>query len=40
MPRRTRIHLAGLPLQLVQRGHKRDACFFGDDDRGADRHFF
>lgn len=23
-----RIHLPGIPLHLVQRGHKRDACFF------------
>jgi len=32
MPRRTRIHLAAVPLHLVQRGHNRDACFFGEDD--------
>jgi putative transposase len=32
MPRRPRIHLAGLPLHIVQRGHNRDACFFGDED--------
>ncbi len=35
MPRRPRIHLAGLPLHLVQRGHNRDACFFGDEDHLA-----
>ena len=32
MPRRTRIHLPGLPLHIVQRGHNRDACFFAEDD--------
>lgn len=32
MPRRPRIHLAGVPLHLVQRGHNRDACFFIEDD--------
>ena len=26
MPRRPRIHLANLPLHIVQRGHNRDAC--------------
>jgi putative transposase len=32
MPRRPRIHLPGLPIHLVQRGHNRDACFFSDED--------
>ena len=32
MPRRPRIHLPGLPIHLVQRGHNREACFFSDDD--------
>lgn len=32
MPRRPRIHLAGMPLHIVQRGHNRDACFFADED--------
>lgn len=32
MPRRPRVHLAGLPLHIVQRGHNRDACFFAEDD--------
>lgn len=32
MPRRPRIHLAGLPLHVVQRGHNRDACFLAEDD--------
>ncbi len=39
MPRRPRIHLAGLPLHIVQRGHNREACFFGDDDYTAYRHW-
>jgi putative transposase len=32
MPRRPRIHLAGLPLHIVQRRHNRDASFFCDED--------
>jgi REP element-mobilizing transposase RayT len=32
MPRRARIHLPGLPLHIVQRGHNREACFFSEDD--------
>lgn len=32
MPRRPRIHLSGLPLHIVQRGHNRDACFFSEED--------
>jgi putative transposase len=32
MPRRPRIHLAGVPLHVIQRGHNRDACFFIEDD--------
>lgn len=39
MPRRPRIHLAGVPLHIVQRGHNRDACFFADDDYLAYRHW-
>lgn len=35
MPRRPRIHLAGLPVHLVQRGHNRDACFFAEEDYHA-----
>lgn len=35
MPRRTRIHIDGLPLHIVQRGHNRAACFFDDQDRHA-----
>ena len=32
MPRRPRIHVDGLPLHIVQRGHNREACFFGEED--------
>ena len=28
MPRRPRIHLDGVPLHIVQRGHNRQSCFF------------
>ena len=37
MPRRPRIHLPGMPIHLVQRGHNRDACFFADADFQAYR---
>ena len=40
MPRRARIHLAGVPLHIVQRGHNRDACFFAEDDYLAYRHWW
>jgi putative transposase len=32
MPRRPRIHLAGVPLHSVQRGHNCEACCFGEED--------
>lgn len=32
MPRRPRIHLAGHPQRIVQRGHNRAACFFAEED--------
>ena len=32
MPRRARVHLDGVPLHLVQRGHNREPCFFAEDD--------
>jgi putative transposase len=35
MPRRTRVHIDGLPLHIVQRGHNRAATFFDDQDRLA-----
>ncbi len=31
MPRRPSIHLAGLPVHLMQRGHNRDAYFFTEE---------
>jgi len=31
MPRRTRVHLDGVPLHIVQRGHNREPCFFCED---------
>jgi putative transposase len=39
MPRRPRIHLAGIPLHIVQRGHNRSACFFCDEDYSSYRHW-
>jgi putative transposase len=39
MPRRNRIHIAGMPLHIVQRGHNRDACFFGEQDYLAYQHW-
>jgi putative transposase len=38
MPRRPRIHLAGVPLHSVQRGRNRDACVFGEEDSLAYPH--
>ena len=32
MPCRPRIHLDGMPLHIVQRGHNREACFFCEED--------
>lgn len=32
MPRRPRVHLDGVPLHIVQRGHNRQRCFFVDAD--------
>ena len=34
MPRRPRIHLDGVPLHIVQRGHNREACFLAEEDGG------
>ena len=31
MPRRPRIQLDGVPLHIVQRGHNREPCFFGEE---------
>ena len=35
MPRRPRVHIDGVPLHIVQRGHNRGACFFDEQDRHA-----
>jgi putative transposase len=32
MPRRPRIHVDGVPLHIVQRGHNRQPCFFAEAD--------
>ena len=32
MPRRSRVHLDGVPLHIVQRGHNREPCFFAEED--------
>lgn len=32
MPRRPRVHMDGIPLHIVQRGHNREPCFFYEDD--------
>jgi hypothetical protein len=36
---RPRIHLAGVPLHIVQHDHNREACFFGEDDSLAYSHW-
>jgi putative transposase len=39
MPRRPRIHLDGVPLHIVQRGHNREPCFLSEDDYGRYLHW-
>jgi putative transposase len=39
MPRRPRIHLDGVPLHIVQRGHNREPCFLGEDDYASYLHW-
>ena len=39
MPRRPRIHLDGVPLHIVQRGHNREPCFFGEEDYSSYLHW-
>ena len=39
MPRRPRVHLDGVPLQIVQRGHNREPCFFCEEDYLTYRHW-
>jgi putative transposase len=38
MPRRARIHLDGVPLHIVQRGHNREPCFFAEEDYFTYKH--
>jgi putative transposase len=39
MPRRPRLHLDGVPLHIVQRGHNRQPCFFAEEDYHAYLHW-
>ena len=39
MPRRPRLHLDGVPLHIVQRGHNRHPCFFAEEDYHAYLHW-
>ena len=39
MPRRPRVHLDGVPLHIVQRGHNRQPCFFAEGDYGSYLHW-
>jgi len=39
MPRRRRVHIDGIPLHVVQRGHNREPCFFAEADYRAYLHW-
>ena len=39
LPHRPRIHVDGIPLQIVQRGHNREPCFFSEEDYNAYLHW-
>ena len=39
MPRRPRVHLDGIPLHIVQRGHNREPCFFAEEDYSGYLHW-
>jgi putative transposase len=39
MPRRPRVHLDGVPLHIVQRGHNREPCFFAEEDYSGYLHW-
>ena len=39
LPRRPRIQLDGVPLHIVQRGHNREPCFFGEEDYASYLHW-
>ena len=32
MPRKPRLHMAGMPCHVIQRGNNREACFFCEQD--------
>ena len=39
MPRRPRVHLDGVPLHIVQRGHNKEPCFFAEEDYASYLHW-
>jgi putative transposase len=39
MPRRSRVHIDGVPLHIVQRGHNREPCFFAEQDYSSYLHW-
>lgn len=39
MPRRPLVHLDGVPMQIVQRGHNREPCFSCDEDYNSYLHW-
>jgi len=39
MPRRPRVHIDGMPLHIIQRGHNREPCFFAEEDYQAYLHW-
>src|SRR3990172_108788 len=39
MPRRPLIHLDGVPLHIVQRGHNHEPCFFAEEDYNSYLHW-
>jgi len=39
MLRRSRVHLDRIPLHIVQRGHNREPCFFGEEDYSTYLHW-
>ena len=39
MRRRLRIHLNGIPLHIVQRGHNREPCFLAEKEYSSGLHW-
>lgn len=39
MPHRPRVHLDGIPLHIVQRGHNHEACLFAEEDYSSYLHW-